>query len=146
VATSLRTAIHNFSGYVRATFAPLERTPVRWSAWPADPNSYTPNWRVYEVAFALPGDRRVTVLWNGDALPLRIRIPRLGQAARLLDMQNEAVDGLISTGKDWTIEMPPATAHYEGDPVGYYFIGGEPRLLLEDAVAPDAPVVPPRPG
>ncbi len=144
VAASLRMAIHSFSGYVRSTFAPLARPTVRWAAWPDDPNSYTPNWRAYEVAFDLPGGHRVTVLWNGDGSLVRIRLPRRGQAGTLLDVEGTVLDGPVSVGQDWAIELPPATAHYTGDPVGYYFIGGSPLFLLEDDVAADAPVVAPR--
>jgi hypothetical protein len=146
VAASLRTAVHAFSGYLRATFAPLARSTARWAAWPDDPSSYTPNWQVYEVAFEMPGNRRVTALWDGDGKPVRVRIPRRGQSAKLLDSQGSSLDGPVSIGQDWAIDLPPATAHYLGDPAGYYFIGGDPRLLLEDDVSPEAPVTPPRLG
>jgi hypothetical protein len=101
---------------------------------------------VYQVAFDLPDGRRVTVLWNGDGKAIRVRVPRHGGTGSLVDIENARLDGLVSVGQDWAIELPPATAHYSGDPVGYYFIGGEPRLLLEENVAPDAPVVPPHLG
>jgi len=68
---SLRTAVRTFSGFLSASFAPLTRQVARWAAWPDDPNSYTPNWQVYAVAFDLPGSRRVTVVWNGDGTPVR---------------------------------------------------------------------------
>jgi hypothetical protein len=54
--------------------------------------------------------------------------------------------GPTSLGEDWAIDLPAATAHYAGDPPGYYFIGGEPRLLIEDGVPADAPSVPPHLG
>jgi len=145
VAASLRTAIRSLSGFQRARFAPLVRPAVRWAAWPDDPSSFTPNWQVYEVVFDLPGHRRVTVLWNGDGAPVRARIPRQAAQARLLDVQNQPLTA-TSLGQDWAVTLPPATAHYPGDPPGYYFIGGEPRLLVEDNVPSDAPVTPPRPA
>ena len=37
--------------------------------------------------------------------------------------------------------LPPASAHFSGDPDGYYFIGGDPMLLIEDNVPDGAPVV-----
>ena len=146
VAVSLRTAIQTFSGFSSARFAPLSRSRARWSAWPTDPKSYIPNWQVYEVALAMPGNRRVTVLWNGDGEPVRVRIPRRANAGHLLDSQNSVVSGPILIGQDWAIDLPAATAHYAGDPLGYYFIGGEPRILIEESVPVDAPVVAPRLG
>ncbi|MBV9546543.1 MAG: hypothetical protein JOY61_19410, partial [Chloroflexi bacterium] len=149
VAASLQTAIHAFSGFLKlklnskARFTPLVRARTGWPPWPADPNSLTPNWQVYDVALDLPGGRRVTVLWNGDGTALRVRVPRLGSAVRAIDMYGQAIS-VSQIGSDWSIELPGATAHFSGDPPGYYFIGGEPRLLFEDGVAPDAPVVPPR--
>jgi len=144
VEASLRTAVRNFSGFLQARFAPLVRTPARWAAWPNDPRSLIPNWRVYQVVFDLPDNRRVTVVWSGDGVPLRIRIPRQGSQASLLDMNGDELQGPTPGGQDWVIALPPATAHYSGDPAGYYFIGGEPRLLIQEAVPQDAPVAPPR--
>ena len=146
VAASLRTAVHAFSGFLEARFAPLMRTPARWAAWPADPSSLTPNWRAYEVAFDLPGARRVTVLWNGDGTPLRIRIPRRAQRAELQDLNGDTLTAPVAVGQEWAIDLPAATAHFAGDPPGYYFIGGEPRLLIENGVPADTPVIAPRLG
>jgi hypothetical protein len=145
VAGSLRTAIQAFSGFVQARFTPLVRPVVRWAAWPGDPQSFVPNWQIYDVVFDLPDNRRVTVLWNGDGAPLRARVPRRAPQARLVDAQGQMLTPL-ATGQDWAIDLPPATAHFAGDPSGYYFIGGEPRLLIEEDVAPGTPVAPPRAG
>jgi hypothetical protein len=145
VERSLRTAIQSFSGFLLARFAPLVRPQARWSAWPNNPNSFVPNWQIYEVVFDLPGNRRVTVLWNGDGVPLRARIPRRAAQARLLDAQSKPL-AAVSVGQDWAIDLPAASTHFAGDPPGYYFIGGEPRLLVEEDVARGAPVVPPRVG
>ena len=146
VAASLRTAVRSFSGFKKARFAPLVRSPARWSAWPNDASSFTPNWQVYEVALDLPAGRRVTALWNGDGVARRIRIPRRGSRPRLLDMRGNELPAPVASGQDWTIDLPAATAHFAGDPVGYYFIGGEPRLLTEENVPADAPVAAPRLG
>jgi hypothetical protein len=143
VARTIETAVHAFSGFLDARFVPLVRTPRRWSAWPDDPTSLTPNWRVYQVAFDLPGNRRVTAVWNGDGTKLQTRITRHGTAGRLLTAEGEEIP-LNTAGQDWLVDLPAATAHYPGDPPGYYFIGGEPRLLIEEGVAPGAPVVAPR--
>jgi hypothetical protein len=144
VAGALRTAVRNFSGFLKARFAPLVRSSAGWSAWPDDPNSFTPNWQAYEVVFDMPAQRRVTVLWNGDGKPLSVNVARRANQAHLLDMQGNPVDGPDAAGQDWRVSLPPATAHFAGDPAGYYFIGGEPRLLIEEGVPPDAPVAPPR--
>ena len=144
VADALRTAIQTFSHYLKATFAPLVRSPATWAPWPDDPDSFTPNWRVYEVVFDLPRDRRVTVLWSGDGTPLQVRVPRHAASARLMDVQEQRLADPLAVGQDWAIDLPPATAHFAGDPAGYYFIGGEPRMLLEDGVAPSIPVLAPR--
>lgn len=146
VEASLRTAVHEFSGFLHARFAPLVRTPARWAAWPADPNSFTPNWQVYEVVFDMPASRRVTVLWSGDGGARRVRLPSQAKQAQLMDMQGNTLDPPTRAGSDWSIGLPPATAHFSGDPSGYYFIGGEPRLLIEDGVPADTPVVAPRLG
>jgi hypothetical protein len=143
VAESLKTAVHAFSGFERATFKPLSRSTARWPAWPEDPNSYVPNWQVYEVVFDLPGDRRVTALWNGDGKPLRVRVAAHATTAELLDEMGTP-QSAAAAGTDWVIELPPATAHFAGDPAGYYFIGGAPRLLVEDGVTSEPPVVAPR--
>jgi hypothetical protein len=146
VARTLRTAVSSVSGFLSANFAPLTRQAVRWTAWPDDPNSFTPNWQAYLVAFDLPGSRRVTVLWNGDGTPLRVRVPRRGAAqANLIDADGDR-QTLSTVGQDWTMVLPAATAHFAGDPSGYFFIGGDPRLLFEDGVAPGSPVSAPRLG
>src|SRR5450759_3479659 len=91
VALSLRTAIQSFSGFLQARFAPVVRPQARWAAWPTDPRSFVPNWQVYDVVFDLPGNRQVTVLWNGDGVPLRVRVPRRAAQARLLDWQGQTL-------------------------------------------------------
>ena len=146
VAASLRAAIGAFAGYTRARFAPLVRVPARWSAWPGDPNSLLPNWQIYEVVFDFGGGPRVTALWNGDGVARRVRVVRRGSSAQVLDMRGNQVPGPAAAGSDWSVDLPAATAHFAGDPPGYYFIGGEPRLLIEDQVPANAPVTPPRLG
>jgi hypothetical protein len=146
VSRSLRTAVRAFTGFLDARFVPLTRAQARWAAWPSDPNSLTPNWQVYQVVFDLPGNRRLTVLWNGDGTPLRIRIPRRVTTARLGEPQSDALKTATASGQDWLVDLPAATAHFGGDPAGYYFIGGEPRLLFEDEVPRGAIVAAPRIG
>jgi hypothetical protein len=143
VAQSLQTAVRAFSGFTRAEFAPLVRSPARWSAWPVDPNSLLTNWRVYLVALDMPGGRRVTALWNGDGEVVGVRVSKRGSRAQVRDMQG-AVLPARSAGQDWLLNLPGATAHFSGDPPGYFFIGGEPLLLIEEDVPEGSPVTPPR--
>jgi hypothetical protein len=98
---------------------------------------------VYQVVFDLPGGRRVTALWNGDGAALGVRIPRQAAQARVVTAIGDA-QAAVANGADWVLTLPAATAHFAGDPPGYYFIGGEPRLVVEEGVAADAPVVAPR--
>jgi hypothetical protein len=143
VEQTLRTAVRAFSGFSTARFVPLVRRNVAWSAWPDDPSSLTPNWQIYEVVFDLPNSRRVTVLWNGDGVPRQVRIARHAQTAQLQDAQGKSSDARADA-QDWVVDLPEATAHFGGDPAGYYFIGGEPRLLVEEGVAPGTSVAAPR--
>jgi hypothetical protein len=50
---------------------------------------------------------------------------------------------LEADGDRWRITLPAATAHSPLDPDGYYFIGGDPLLLVESGVPSSAPVEPP---
>ena len=145
VAQTLQTAVQAFSGFTRAQFAPLVRAQARWSAWPGDPTSLLPNWQVYQVVFDLPDRRRVSVLWNGDGAALRVRVARHGGRAQVLDEDGASSDP-TQNGQDWLVTLPAATAHFPGDPTGYFFIGGAPRLLIEEDVPPGAPIAPPRLG
>ncbi len=145
VANALKTAVTTFSGYTAAHFAPFVRETQDWSAWPDDPTSLVPNWEVYLVAFDKPGNVRVTALWNGDGSELRVRIQKNGTSAVLLD-RNGNQHPLQDSQGWWLVDLAGATAHYPDDPAGYYFIGGEPRLLVEQGVSPDAPVVAPALG
>jgi hypothetical protein len=72
-------------------------------------------------------------------------VTRRSQSASLVSAQGETLN-LAPNGQDWLIDLPPATAHYDGDPPGYYFIGGEARLLVEEGVERGTPVAAPRPG
>jgi hypothetical protein len=145
VSDALKTADTQFAGYTAVHFAPLVRDAQDWSPWPDDPSSLMPNWQVYQVAFDKPGDQRVTVLWNGDGTQLRTRVRKNGSKAVLIDRDGSSQPLQDSQGW-WVLDLPGATAHYPEDPAGYHFIGGEPRLLIEDGVDPNAPVVAPALG
>jgi hypothetical protein len=72
-----------------------------------------------------------------------VRIPRRGVRARLVDRTGLGRP-ITAVDEDWVVDLPAATAHFATDPAGYHFIGGDPLLLVEDGVPPDAPVTPPR--
>ena len=150
VTAALKVADNNFSGYTNARFVPLSRETSAWSAWPDDPNSLVPNWQVYQVAFDKPGGERVSVLWNGDGAPLRVRIPKNGSSAKLVDRLGN-VQPLQDNQGWWVVNLPAASAYFKvndqiKDPEGYHFIGGDPMLIVESGVDPNAAVVVPRLG
>lgn len=160
VEDSLRTVITNLLGFGDAQFVPLTRVTQNWPAWPADPQSYTPNWQVYQVVFDKAGGQRVTVLWNGDGAAagspvnvggstpqppggLVVQIPAHGQGVRAIDKSGQAYPYFTTADGHRVVYLPPATASFSGDPAGYHFIGGDPVLIVEDGVNPQAPVDPP---
>ena len=145
VGDALQTAVSLFAGYTGVHFAPLVRDTQDWSPWPDDPMSLMPNWQVYQVAFDRPGKQRVTVVWNGDGSPVRVRIRQNGSSARVVDRQGGSHAAQPVQGW-WVLDLPPATAHYPQDPDGYHFIGGAPLLLVEDGVDPNSPVTTPALG
>jgi hypothetical protein len=109
-----------------------------------------PNWQVYQVAFDKPANQRVTALWNGDGSPLRVRIPKNGSSAQLIDRLGNA-QSLQDNAGWWVVDLPAATAYFKlneqiKDPDGYHFIGGDPLLIVESGVDPSAPVVAPSLG
>jgi hypothetical protein len=150
VTAALKVAVNNFAGYTNARFMPLSRETAAWSAWPDDPSSLVPNWQVYQVAFDKPGDQRVTALWNGDGSSLRVRIPKNGTSAQLVDRLGNATQLKANEGW-WVVDLPAATAYFKvndqiKDPEGYHFIGGDPLLIVENGVTASAPLVVPRLG
>jgi hypothetical protein len=72
-----------------------------------------------------------------------VRVAPHGSRAQVLDEDGTSTNA-TQNGQDWLVTLPAATAHFAGDPIGYFFIGGEPRLLIEEDVPPGAPVAPPR--
>jgi hypothetical protein len=145
VADALTTAFTQLAGYYAVHFAPLVRETQDWSPWPDDPTSLMPNWQVYQVAFDKPGNQRVSVLWNGDAGSLRVRVRKNGSSATVVD-RNGAQQPLQDSQGWWVMDLAGASAHFPDDPAGYHFIGGEPLLLIENGVDPSAPVVAPALG
>jgi hypothetical protein len=158
-----QTVARYMGGATRTVFAGRER--AEWS-WP--PSGYVPNWQVYLVAFERPSGpvppvppatgaaseapapdgpaadkpQRISVLWNGDPVPLRVAVPRTSARAAAVDKYGRLV-ALEATESTWIVTLPPATAHSPLDPDGFYFIGGSPILLVESGVPDGAAVIPP---
>jgi hypothetical protein len=147
VADAMRTALNYFSHFTSARFVPLTRAQEAWPAWPRDPNSYLPNWQVYQVAFDRPANQRVTALWNGDGTALRVRIPKNGRSAKIVDRRGLERPAREDNGA-WVVDLPAATTRGAlddsiKDPDGYHVIGGDAVLLVEEGVDPLTPVVAP---
>jgi hypothetical protein len=89
-------------------------------------------------------------LWNGDGNNLRIRVKQNGSSAQLVDRQGRT-QALQENQGWWVLDLPAATAYFKlseqiKDPEGYHFIGGDPLLIVEEGVAPTAPVIAPSLG
>jgi hypothetical protein len=104
-----------------------------------------PNWQVYQVAFDRPGSQRVTALWNGDGSALRVRVRQNGSSARVVDRMGRS-QALQANQGYWLVDLPGATAHHPMDHPNYFFIGGEPLLIVEEGVDASAPVQAPALG
>jgi len=132
-ADALRTAVGHFSGFLSAQFVPLERDG------PASTEMIEANWRVFQVAFDRPGRQRVRVVWNGDSVPLTVRLTRDGVNGHALDMFGQPYP-LATDDTGWLIQLPPASALFSGDPPGHHYIGGSPIFLVENSVDPSTAV------
>ncbi len=147
VAEAMRTALNYFSHFTSARFVPLTRAQEAWPAWPRDPDSYLPNWQVYQVAFDRPGSQRVTALWNGDGTMLRVRVPKNGTSAKVVDRRGLERPAREDGGA-WVVDLPAAATRGSlddvgRDPDGYHVIGGDAVLLVEQGVDRLAAVVAP---
>jgi hypothetical protein len=139
---AFKTAVSYLSGAERVSFAPYEREQQAWGTpWPANPDSYYPNWQVYQVV-AERGDQRVSVLWNADGTTVRARIPKVGDSAVLVDKLG-AEQPIGDTQGWYVVDLAPATTRGPFDPDGYFYIGGDPVLLVQRGVPPGTAVAGP---
>lgn len=144
VFMAMKTALKYFTGARKITFEPLVRDYEPFGVpWPADPDSYYPNWQIYQVVFEYVDGRRVTVLWNADGWATTVRIPKLGETAIVVD-KSGVESPLVATGGAYSVTLGAATVTGPLDPAGYHFIGGPPLIIVETGVATDAPIRPPR--
>jgi hypothetical protein len=150
---SPRPAFHAFKsaagqmvGAKKVTFMPLERDGQPFGTpWPQDPASYYPNWLVYQVAFDHPDGRRATVLWNAGDSTLRVRVPKLGSGAVLLDKLGNQVPLMENDGW-YVVDLPGSSIKGPFDPEGYHYIGGPTFTIVEKGVPANSPVQEPRRG
>jgi hypothetical protein len=145
VADALGMVFATFGSFRQARFMPLARLEQAWPVWPDDPSATVPNWEVYQVALDLPDNRRVTVVWNGDGRPSCAGVRKSGANVRAIDKRGALQLEPVQREGWWWVPLPPARAHGADDADGYYFIGGDPLLLIEDGVPAGAPVVEPAP-
>ena len=130
----------------QSPFVPLVRSPARWSAWPLDPTSFTPNWQIYEVASTCPTSSAspCSGMATGSACKRACRARRARHVCSTCRaIQPMARSKSVRTGASRC--RPPAPTS-RVTRTAYYFIGGDPVLLIEDNVPADAPVVAPRLG
>ena len=95
-------------------------------------------WGVHAV-MAQTGDTRAYVIWNGTPGALNVNITsRPGVDAKVFNML-----GVEQGGDPYSVTVPGATRHFElfgGDPVNYFYVGGDPVIVVERGVPADAPV------
>ena len=90
----------------------------------------------------MPGNRRLTVLWNADGAPRAAGVRKHGTAAKAVDKYGGSVP-LVEQQGAWMVSLPPATGSDPRDPAGYFYIGGDPLIVVEEGVPAGAPVDPP---
>jgi hypothetical protein len=97
-----------------------------------------------QPAAGAPARQRISVVWNGDPTPHRVALPRAAERATLVDKYGRPAPlEAAADGARWLLTLPGATAHSPLDPEGYYFVGGDPFLLVEDGVPEGAAIQPP---
>jgi hypothetical protein len=115
-----------------------------------DPRNYKQYASRYEWAGHLAvfqrGAQRASVLWNGTDSPLPASVQAQGASAVLVDKTGASSPIAPDGSGRYSVTLDPASRHFDlfgGDPPGYYYVGGNPLIIVEDGVPPDAPVVAP---
>ena len=120
------------TGGERYELKPLLRDNPAWSVWPEDAGSYYPAWLIYQVIVDR-GDERVKRALErlgpaaAGAHPEAGHERHPGGQARQHAAARRAV-GRVRGGPG------PATAHGASDPDGYYYVGGDPVLIVQSGV------------
>lgn len=102
-------------------------------------------WMVNYVAVQ-KGDQRSNVLWNQTDQPLTVSIPKWGELAVAVDKAGNETP-LVAQGNRWVVTLARTTRHFDlfgGDPPGYFYVGGDPTIIVEFGVPGNAPVEAPR--
>ncbi|MHB1161890.1 MAG: COG1470 family protein [Chloroflexota bacterium] len=143
---AFKTVAPLFNGARKVSFVPLEReTQPFGTPWPQNPNSYYPNWQVYQVVFDHADGRRVTVLWNATDDNLKVRVPKQGSSAVLTDKLGQQYP-LVEKSGWYVVDLPSSNVRGPFDPQGYHYIGGQTFVLVQQGVPGDAPIQEPRLG
>jgi len=101
-------------------------------------------WAGHLVA-AQRGAQRAHVLWNGTGAPLPVALRTQGTDARVVDKYGGEV-ALAPDASGWlNVTLEPASRRFVHpvfgqDPPDYYYVGGSPLIVVEQGVAPDAPL------
>ena len=129
----------------------LERADDPIARW----SQYTPRytWHVHAGIFERDiagGIQRSTVLWNGAGTPITVLLPKVGVHGWLVSKEGAAkiIQPVTVGGQEfWSVELEAASRHFDlfgGDPPGYYYVGGSPRILVEEGVPAGSPLTAPR--
>jgi hypothetical protein len=90
-----------------------------------------------QAVVAQKSDLRTTVLWNNTPDPITVTVASKGVSAVRLTPDGRGSD--LPTGGRYTVELPAATRkHPAWDPPNYYFLGGEPVIIVETGVGDHA--------
>ena len=92
-----------------------------------------------QAVVAQKGDIRTTVIWNNSPDAITVNVLARGGSAILIDKLGNEVS-LLSAGDRYPIRVPAATVRFEinefvRDPINYFYIGGDPMILVETGVA-----------
>ena len=87
-----------------------------------------------QAVVAQKGDLRTTVLWNRTPDPITVTVGAKGGSAVRLSPDGRGSD-ISANGGRYTVELAPASRkHPAWDPPNYFFLGGEPVIIVETGV------------
>jgi hypothetical protein len=95
-----------------------------------------------QAVVAQKGDMRTTVIWNNSPDEVTVQVAAKGAEAILIDKTGNA-QPLNTSGGNHSITIKPAHVRFSWlnspfgpleDPVNYYYVGGDPMILIETGV------------
>jgi hypothetical protein len=95
-----------------------------------------------QAVVAQKGDLRTTVLWNNSPDAVTVQVAAKGGEALLID-KNGNPQPLNTSGGNHSISINPASVRFSWpnspfgpleDPVNYFYVGGDPMILIETGV------------